>query len=165
MDEQTKVTSEETQEQEFDVLAEIESLKANSVPKADYDKAVAEKNKYLKALIDGTQIEASTAEPVDVDALRKELFSGEELDNLTYCKKALELRNALIERDGIDIFVGGGSKFSPTDEDYIAAQKVADAMQACIDDADGNSSVFTAKLMSVTNDVKLPGNINPKIKR
>lgn len=164
MDEQqVNVTIEPTED--FDPVAEIQALRANSVPKTEYEKAVADKNKYLKALIDGAQIETPAAETVDVEALRAELFGGEELDNLTYCKKALELRNALIEQQGIDIFVGSGSKLTPTDADYIAAQRVADAMQSCIDAADGNSSVFTAKLMSITNDVKLLGNINPKIKR
>lgn len=164
MEEQTTLTP-ETPAEDFDPVAEIQALKANSVSRAEYDKAVADKNKYLKALIDGSQIDTPAAEPVDVGVLRADLFGGEELDNLTYCKKALELRNALIEQEGIDIFVGSGSKLTPTDADYIAAQRVADAMQSCIDAADGNSSVFTAKLMSITNDVKLPGNINPKIKR
>lgn len=157
-DEQTNVTDQNT-ETEFDPIQEIQNLKNNSVSKEDYDKVVAENKRYLKALIDGQQVATSTAEPVDVDALRKDLFNGEELDNLTYCKKALELRTAILERDGVDIFVGSGSKLNPTDEDYITAQKVADVMQTCIDEADGNSDVFTARLMSMTNDIKIPKKI------
>lgn len=155
MSEEVKEVVTEEQE-EFDPVKEIQELKANSVSKDDYDKVVAENKKYLKALIDGSQL-PSAAEPVDVDALRKDLFGGtQELDNLTYCKKALELRNALLEQEGVDVFVGSGSKLTPTEEDYAAAQRVADAMQTCIDAADGNSDVFTAHLMSMTNDVKIP---------
>ena len=155
-----------TTETEFDPVQAINELKQNSVSKEDYNKVVAEKNKYLKALIDGNQVaEVQNKEPVDIDGLRKELFSGEkDLTNLEYVKKALELRNALIERDGVDIFVGRGSKLTPTDEDYEAAQRVADGFQQCIDVAQGDSEIFTRELMRITEDV-VPHKINPKIRR
>ena len=117
------VTSQEgnTTETEFDPVQAINELKQNSVSKEKYDKVFEEKNKYLKALIDGNQVaEAQPKEPVDVDALRADLF-GKDLSNLDFAKKALELRDALIERDGVDIFVGKGSKLTPTQEDYEAA--------------------------------------------
>ena len=155
-----------TTETEFDPVQAINELKQNSVSKEDYNKVVAEKNKYLKALIDGNQVaEVQNKEPVDIDGLRKELFSGEkDLTNLEYAKKALELRNALIERDGVDIFVGRGSKLTPTDDDYEAAQRVADGFQQCIDVAQGDSEIFTRELMRITEDVA-PHKINPKIRR
>ena len=155
-----------TTETEFDPVQAINELKQNSVSKEDYNKVVAEKNKYLKALIDGNQVaEVPKKEPVDIDGLRKELFSGEkDLTNLEYAKKALELRDAIIERDGVDIFVGRGSKLTPTDEDYEAAQRVADGFQQCIDVAQGDSEIFTRELMRITEDVA-PHKINPKIRR
>ena len=155
-----------TTETEFDPVQAINELKQNSVSKEDYNKVVAEKNKYLKALIDGNQVaEVQKKEPVDINGLRKELFSGEkDLTNLEYAKKALELRNALIERDGVDIFVGRGSKLTPTDDDYEAAQRVADGFQQCIDVAQGDSEIFTRELMRITEDVA-PHKINPKIRR
>lgn len=155
-----------TTETEFDPVQAINELKQNSVSKEDYNKVVAEKNKYLKALIDGNQVaEVQNKEPVDIDGLRRELFSGEkDLTNLEYAKKALELRDAIIERDGVDIFVGRGSKLTPTDEDYEAAQRVADGFQQCIDVAQGDSEIFTRELMRITEDVA-PHKINPKIRR
>ena len=104
---------------EFDAVTAINELKQNTVPKAQYEQVVAEKNKYLKALIDGSQIaDAKPKAPVNIDELRQDLFSGKkDLTNLEYAKKSLELREALIERDGVDIFVGRGSKLTPTDED------------------------------------------------
>lgn len=150
----------------FDPIAEIKAIKEKTVPKEDYERIVADRNKYLKALIDGAQVDSPAAEAVDVKQLRADLFSSdEELDNLTYCRKALALRNALIEEEGVDIFVGRGSKLTPTAEDYEAAQRVADVMQTCIDEAGDDSSVFTAMLMAKTKDVVIPGRINPKIKR
>ena len=155
-----------TTETEFDPVQAINELKQNSVSKEEYNKVVSEKNKYLKALIDGNQIaEAQPKEPVDIDALRKDLFGGsKDLTNLEYAQKSLELRDALIERDGVDIFVGRGSKLTPTDEDYEAAQRVADAFKQCIDVAQGDSEIFTRELMRITEDVA-PHKINPKIRR
>lgn len=117
------VTSQEgnTTETEFDPVQAINELKQNSVSKEAYNKVVEEKNKYLKALIDGNQIaEAQSKEPVDVDALRADLF-GKDLSNLDFAKKSLELRDAIIDEEGVDIFVGTGSKLTPTQEDYEAA--------------------------------------------
>lgn len=156
-----------TTEIEFDPVQAINELKQNSVSKEQYNKVVEEKNKYLKALIDGTQVPVDKQkDSVDIDALRKDLFSGEnELSNLEYAQKALELREALIDSKGVDIFVGKGSKLTPTNEDYEAAQRVADTFQKCIDVAEGNSEIFTRELMRLTEDVVVPSKINPKIKR
>lgn len=161
-------TNGEITETEFDPVQAINELKQNSVSKEKYSKVIAERDKYLKALIDGNQVaEAQPKEPVDINALRKDLFNPDnELSNLEYAKKALQLRDALIEKEGIDIFVGKGSKLTPTSEDYEAAQKVADAFQSCIEIADGDSDIFTRELMRITEDVApLTSKINPRIKR
>ena len=154
-----------TTETEFDPVQARNEVKRDSVSKEKYDKVVAEKNKYLKALIDGNQVaEAQPKEPVDVDALRRDLF-GRELSDLEYAKKALELRNELIEREGVDIFVGKGSKLTPDASDYEAAQRVADAFESCIEIADGNSEIFKRELMRITDDIAPQFKINPKIRR
>lgn len=162
------VTSQEgdTTETEFDPVQAINELKQNSVSKEQYQKVVEEKNKYLKALIDGNQVaEAQPKEPVNIDELRNSLF-GEELSNLDYAKKALKLRDAIIEKEGKDIFVGRGSKLTPTTEDYECAQHVADVFQQCIDVAEGDSEIFTRELMRLTDDVApMTTKINPKIRR
>lgn len=155
-----------TNETDFDPVQAINELKQNSVSKDEYNKLKAEKDKYLKALIEGSQVADEKKEPVDIKQLRKDLFNPDnELSNLDYAKKALQLREAIIEEEGRDIFVGKGSKLTPSNEDYEAAQKVADVFQNCIDVADGNSEIFTRELMRVTNDVALPTKINPKIRR
>ena len=161
------VTSQEgnTTETEFDPVQAINELKQNSVSKEKYEAVIAERNKYLKALIDGNQVaEAQPKEPVDVDALRRDLF-GRELSDLEYAKKALELRNELIEREGVDIFVGKGSKLTPDASDYEAAQRVADAFESCIEIADGDSEIFKRELMRITDDIAPQYKINPKIRR
>lgn len=160
------VTSQEgaSTETEFDPVQAINELKQNTVSKEEYNKVKAEKDKYLRALIEGSQVADEKKEPVDIDALRKSLFT-EDLDNLTFTKKALALRNELIDKEGIDIFVGKGNKYVPTQADYESAQRVADAFQSCVDIADGDSEIFTRELMRITNDVGPQININPKIRR
>ncbi len=141
---------------EYDVISEVNKIKENMVNKTDYDRLRAERDKYAKALIEGTKVnDQKTATPVE--DLRKKLFNNNnELSNLEYVSTALELRNAILETSGEDIFVGKGSKLTPDDNDYIQAQKVADAFSHCIEVADGNSEVFTRELMRITEDVKLP---------
>ena len=160
-------TNVENTETEFDAVQAINELKQNSVSKEEYNRVKAENQKYLKALIDGTQIvETTPKQPIDIDSLRKDLFSGKDMSNLEFASKALELRNALIDRDGVDVFVAKGSKLVPTTEDYEAAQRVADAFQSCIDVADGDNEIFTRELMRITNDAApLSTKINSKIKR
>lgn len=155
----------ENTETEFDPVQAINELKKNSVSKEKYSKVIAERDKYLKALIDGSEVEnTKKTENVDINDLRKSLF-GTELDNLTYAETALKLRNELIEREGVDIFVGKGNKYAPSQAEFEAAQRVADVFQNCIDIAEGDSEIFTRELMRVTNDVAPQININPKIRR
>ena len=152
-------------EEEFDAVAAINELKNNSVAKSEYNKVIAERDKYLKALIEGNQIEEKKPrEGKSIDTLRKELFQ-QESTNLDFAKNALELRNAIIESNGIDVFVGSGHHLVPTDDDYASAQKVADALQHCIEIADNDPEIFTRELMRITNDVAPAVKINSKIRR
>ena len=75
------VTSQEgtSTETEFDPVQAINELKKNTVSKEEYNKVKAEKDKYLRALIEGSQVADEKKEPVDIDALRKSLFT-EDLD-------------------------------------------------------------------------------------
>lgn len=157
----------EVTETEFDPVQAINELKQNTVSKEEYNKVVAEKNKYLKALVKGTPVPEAEAkkEVVDIPALVHEM-RDQELDNLTYWKKGLKYRDAVIDQYGIDPFAGRpGVKWSPTDIDYEGAQKLADKIQECINTCDNNSEIFTAKLQAITNDVAPQVKINPKIKR
>lgn len=169
MNEETKNTTTieiPTAPEPFDPIKEIENLKTNMISRSEYDKIVEERNKYAKALIEGTEAPETPAETptIDVKETRKDLFS-KDLTNLEFAEKALALRSELIETKGIDIFVPSGAKISPTNEDYVAAQKVADGLQSCVEVADGDPEIFTRELMRIIKDVALPGGINPKIKR
>lgn len=141
-------------EQEPDYIDQIEQLRANSVSKAEYDKLKAEHNKAMNALINGGQMDTGKAEKVDKDALRKELYSQDNgLSNLEYWQKTLTLRQAIIDDGGNDPFLPYGQKIAPTAEDMEAANRVAKAVQECIDYADGDSRIFTNELDRRTTDM------------
>lgn len=146
---------EEGSEEEIDYVQAIQELKSNSVSKEKYEKLEAENKKMLKALIDGEQIELENGDQATTDInekiskLHKEMFvedfQGNDLD---YCSKALELRKAVMERDGeqADIFLPKGHNVVVTEDDRKAAARVAEVMQEAIDQAQGNNQVFIALL-------------------
>lgn len=142
-----------------DYLKVINDLKQNTVSKEDYEK-LREENKMLLDNI-ANNIPANTEQqqpeekPVDIDKLRKELFNSENQDmtNLDYITKAMELRKAIMDNGGADPFLPSGKNIMPTDEDIKTANRVAEVYQHCIDVADGNPDIFTQELQRVTVDV------------
>lgn len=149
------VSQQENVEQDTNNYIEaIKEMKANSVDKAAYDKLKEENKQLLDALINGGQVtQELQKEPVNIDSLRKKLFSGEaELNNLDYMKTALELREALLDQGSPDPFLPYGQNIAPTDEDIRTADRVAEAIKSCIDYADGDSEIFTNELQRIMVD-------------
>ena len=144
-----------------DYIEQIKRLKESSVSKDDYDKLRADNKRLIDALANGTNIEGKVEPKIDaienINNLRKKLFSkGSNLDNLEYCKTAVELRDALIEKGERDPFLPFGHNVVATDSDYETANRVATVMKECIDYADGDSDIFTNELQRRTVDVVIP---------
>ena len=144
-----------------DYIAQIKNLKENSVSKDDYNKLKADNKKLIDALANGTQVEGVVEPKVsaveNINNLRKKLFSkGSNLDNLEYCKTAVELRDALIKNGERDPFLPFGHNVVATESDHETAERVANVMKECIDYADGDSDIFTNELQRRTVDVVIP---------
>ena len=144
-----------------DYIAQIKNLKENSVSKDDYNKLKADNKKLIDALANGTQMDGVVEPKVSavdkINELRTKLFSkGGNLNNLDYCKTAVELRDALIENGDKDPFLPFGHNVVATDSDYETANRVATIMKECIDYADGDSDIFTNELQRRTVDVVIP---------
>lgn len=143
----------------------IKEMKEKSVPRAEYEKLQAENKQLLNSLVNGEPgPKEETKEEVNVEELRKDIFT-KPMTNMEYIEKALKLRNELIEKEGIDIFVGSGKGFVPSNEDYETAQRVADAFQSCLEVANGNPEVFNRELGRITIDASPNSRINDKIRR
>lgn len=134
-----------------DYIEALKQMKQNTVSKDEYE-ALKQKNKeLLQSLVDGnSQFKESEQpkKPVDIEAKRKELFTdfGRKTD-LENAKNILELRNAILDQKGIDVFLPTHEgKFKLTEYDIKRSQEIADYIQSAIDYADGDSSLFIQEL-------------------
>lgn len=150
-----EVSVNEVSSTEENYIDALNTLKRNSVDKTEYDKVVQENKRLVDTLIANGQIENPVEDiPVDIDGLRKELFGKrpKDMSNLEYCTKAISLRDAILERDNVDIFLPNANSYQPTFDDITTANRVADTMKHCIEYANGDSQVFTNELMRLTKD-------------
>lgn len=150
------VSGTETPDANADYVAAIKELREKTVSKEIYEDLRKKNKDLLSALVNGEAIkEEKKPKAVNVDDLRKKLFGSgnENLSNLEYIKTALELRTELMNRGERDPFLPIGSKVEETADMHEKAQRVADAFQECIDFAEGDSEIFTAKLQSITKDI------------
>lgn len=150
----------DTTQNYIDAIAE---MKRNSVSRSEYEKVREENKTLLQSIINGETIAQPQVakEPVDIDALRKDLF-GKDHNNLQFVQKALELRSAIIEQGGADPFLPKGHNITLSPADYETANKVAEAFEHCIEYADGDSEIFTNELMRITQDSFRPNFKNIK---
>lgn len=136
----------------------LKEARENSVSKEDYNKVVQENKRLVSEIINGDGAGSGQASPEDnkptVEELRESLYGPKcsQLSNLEFWEKTLALRDLVIEKEGVDPFLPVGSKITPDASDVEAANRVADVVKQCIDEADGNSEVFTALLQSRTNN-------------
>lgn len=136
----------------------LKKQKENSVSKEEYDKLLAQNKALVEAYTDGKLIDGDEEEQTKkrtAEEIRQELF-GSEHNNLDGWRLTLELREAVLEETGKDIFIPDGHEYTATEMDVAKAQNVADVVGECIKLANGSSEDFTAFLMSKTNDVRLP---------
>lgn len=145
----------ETEETEFDPVAEVQKLRENTVPKAEFEKLKAENKRLFKTLVENGQVtNTDTNNDKTSKELRKELLESNDFSNLEYWKKTLELRDRIIEEGGTDPFLPVGNRISPTSEDVECANRVAKVVKDAIEYANGDSQLFTNELQRVTMDVR-----------
>ena len=129
-------------------LAEIERLKDTTVSKEDYNKLVEENKKLIGTLARNEKRETEAAKPAGptLKELNAALCADVELSNLDYVKLSLAQRNAAIAAGKNDPYLPYGHNIKPTHEDITMANLVAEELQKCVDEANGSSNAFTARL-------------------
>lgn len=143
MENQENLVPNEEASMETDYVEAIKNLKQNSVSKADYDALRLENKKLLQAVVNGQTVEVEPEEPeVDLAQLRKNVFDNPNQTNLEYVTNVLKLRDAVLEKEGYDVFVPQSSQYSPTQDDIARAQRVAEQLKEMVDVSDGNPNVF-----------------------
>ena len=145
---------EELHPEDQNLLEEVQKLKENSVPKAEYDR-VLERNKELtRNWMQNQQAAAKQEDPDTIESLRAELYSDnrKEMTNLDSVKKILKLRDKIIDSGGKDPFL---STDANSEEEISTAERVAAGLQSMVDEADGNATYFNAMMKQV--DATMPG--------
>ena len=136
----------------------LKETRENSVSKEEYEKLKAENKRLVSEIINGEggsgNGQATPPQEADIEALKEKLYGPKcsELTNLEFWKLTLELRDAVIKRDGVDPFLPHGANIKPTDNDVERANAVAQVVSECIEEAEGDSGVFTALLQSKINN-------------
>ena len=132
-----------------DYIDAIQELKSTTVSKDRYDAIVQERNALIKTLSNGGTIEGQSIPTKRTAAeIRSDIFGNgrKPLTPNEYVELSLELREAVLEEDGEDIFVAKGHHVAPTAEDYATSEKVATIYRECLDYANGDSAAFIGEL-------------------
>ena len=149
-----EVVKEDEKYQEY--IDTIKNLKANSISLDEYEKLKEEKSALIASLAAGEKIETNENQPhseVDIKKLAAKLSTPEcELNNLEYVKAALEYRDAVKEKSGVDVFLPQGHQVSATDQDIESVDELIKTFQHCIDYAEGDSAAFTNELQRLLED-------------
>ena len=117
-----------------DYISAINEIKQNTVSKEAYNKVVEDNRKLLDSLVHGTgngQDQEQKPKEPNIDALRGELYGSESnnMTNLEYVDKTLQLRKALMDKGEKDPFVAkAGKDYSPELVDFQKAERVASTL-------------------------------------
>ena len=154
MPDETNQEQSQQQDPNQNYIETIQQLRNNTVAKEDYERLQKENKQLLETIVSGGRQEETKPTKDDltksINELRKQFKSGETMTNLEFAKAALKMRQQVLERDKRDIFVAPGSKYTPDQADYAAAQRVADVFQDCIDVSEDDPEIFTRELMRRT---------------
>ena len=140
----------ENQDQKY--LEVIKELKEKSVPKEDYERVVADRDKLLNDYLNGGSpdpevVVDTTTEKELIEALYGD--KAQELSNLEYWKKTCKLREMQMERGMIDPGVPRGRDAGgPTTEDFARSAKVFEVIQECINASGDDPEKFNELLDS-----------------
>ena len=158
--EQVEVVEQEQQVNEYQkYLDSINQLKSNTVSKDKYDKLAEENKTLLESIVNGQKLaaaETDNAPKYTKEDLIKQMIRPEIKAN-DFVEAALKYRDLVIEETGKDPFVAYGHMVQPSQEAYDSAERAATVFKECLDNSDGDCTLFVQGLQNRTNDVRLPG--------
>lgn len=124
-------------------LDTIKELKENTVPKEEYEKIKKERDTLVRNVIDSSVLNETT-ESIDVNSderiksLREKIFGKKPISNYEYMEAALELRRAIKERTGRDVFLPE----NPTAEEENQAEKFVSYAKEALELTKENPDLF-----------------------
>lgn len=147
----------EIETNEKDYLAEIENLKANTVPKEAYDKMKAENAKLIKTIATNQKIEVESKKPEMTheqkvarhEELANSILKARGKQNIENAKNMIEFRKLTQELYGVDPATAKVMSENPAEDTqrlHERMDKVFDTLEKCVENADGSDKIFNRNL-------------------
>ena len=133
----------------------MQQLKANSVPKPEYERVVARNKELTDALARNKVIEEQSQIEPDTDtieSLRSDL-STKELSNREYWEKVLKLRDKVIDAGQPDPMLPSKDSGNYSMENIQSVDRVVKGMQKLLEESEGNDEKFNALYQAYCEDV------------
>lgn len=137
----------------------INNLKKNTVSKEAYNKLLEENKNLLNTIVYDNGQKAVSEDKVvysDEEIAKMIKQTSKDCSDLEYIKQMLGIRNVMMEKGLEDPFAPKVVNHTNDEYDYKKAQNVADFLQACVDESDGNPSTFKALFQAGMVDPKIP---------
>lgn len=156
-DEIKEVTEETVDVQKY--LDTINELKNNTVSKEDYYKLKDENKTLLNSIMDGTATASTEAVKPTAQELRNKIFGPDcdKLSDIEFMEGLCDLRDILLEEEGIDYMAPTGTQYTADYNDIQTANRTYNGFRHCLEVADGNNAIFVQEVSRITNDT---GTIN-----
>lgn len=158
------MTNEEIEVDVQKYIDTINDLKNNTVSKEEYQKLKDENKTLFDSIMNGNASSSPEKPKPTAQELRNKLYGQdcEKLSDVEYVEAVCDLRDILLEEEGIDYMAPTGSQYSADYNDKAAANKVYEGFRHCLEVADGNNEVFHQELSRITNDVGVIKNLRNK---
>lgn len=139
-----------------DYINQIKNLKESTVSKEKYEQLQKEKKELLQALVDGKQIaseESKQEDPEEIIAAARKIIFEEpgKHSNLEIAKATLALYNEN-KKKGVNIFLPNSPSYRVDAMDVESSERVAQALEHCIEYADGNNENFNAEFTRILKE-------------
>jgi len=141
----------EIKEETVDVqkyLDTINDLRSTTVSKNEFQKLKDENSMLLKSIMTGNTSTATAVEKPSAQELRNKLYGPdcEKLSDLEYVTLTCDLRDILLEEEGIDYLAPTGTQYTADANDFATANKLYNGFRYCIERADGDDRRFINEL-------------------
>ena len=136
-------------------VEQLANLKQTTVDKAEYERVLAENRTLANSLANGNFGTTAPAAPTyDMDKLQQNYRDNYKLPQfLKPAKAALELRDAILATQGVDVFAANAyNGKSQRPEDLQSGHDAAEVIRSCIKDCGGSDSTFFSLLCDRTED-------------
>ena len=144
------------------LLEAYNELKENSISKKEYDRVLKRNEDLTQALIRNDKLEdddkPKESNMAKIKRLTNELYSDkrEDMTNLEYCQKTVELRDTIIAEGGRDPFLPTSGENKDSYANQQTAEKVANGLKKMVEDANGSPEAFNSLYQARVEDVAVP---------